>query len=215
MEKPANKNVDENKLTPISKRYETLEVTSTKKMKSEEGEDGRELLEESHSGDFRSFSDARFFNSGPRVEGLESQHFIPSYVEIPTFFRLEHHASTNSTVAPSNNELFSCTTYDTVSTAAPAPIEQRRLRVGDHVELHSFPNATWMRGLKARVKYVMRGDKRRKNRAGRVTIEYDELEFRENPLYRNTVPLTNVRLIARGEGMMERASPNAGSESRR
>jgi len=186
--KSANKNVDEN--TPISKRYGALEVTSTD-MKSEEGEDGRELLEESHAADFRSFYGAGFFSS------------IPSYVQSPTSLRVDHHASPQEniscpTAAPSNNEPSRCSASDSAFNAPPAPSQQRELRVGDHVELHSFPNATWMCGLRARVKYVMRGDKGRNNR-GRVTIVYDEPRFQKNYRYRNTVPMTNVRLIGEEE----------------
>jgi len=184
--------------TTKSKRYGALEVTSTE-MKSEESEDERELLEESLTGDFRSFCDARFFNSGPWVEDHESQHFIPSYVQSPTFLRVEHHSSASSTISPSNNEQFSCSTYESVSNAAPAPSKQSQLRVGDYVELHSFPRATWMCGLRARVKHMVGLDRKRKNRAGRVSIEYVEPEFRKNPLYYNTVPITNVRLIDKKE----------------
>jgi len=200
--KSGNKNVGEN--TRISKRCGgALKVTS-EEMKSEESEDGRELLEESHPADFRSFYGARSSSSFSCSEGHESQHFIPPYLQSPTPLRVDHHASPQEktscpTTAPSNNEPSRCSASESGSNAPPAPCKLPKLRVGDHVELHSFPHATWMCGLRARVKYVMRGDQRHKNRAGRVTIVYDEPGFQKNPLYRNTIPMTNVRLIGEEE----------------
>lgn len=81
-----------------------------------------------------------------------------------------------------------------ISTAEEATVQ--KLQIGDRVELHSFPHATWLWGLTGQVKHVL-VERKRRNRVNRVTIVYDNPEYQALPKYLKTIPMSNARLIQR------------------
>jgi len=103
-------------------------------------------------------------------------------------FHASDHSTRDSTKSFPRNDV----------TLDPSLKQPRKLKVGDRVELHSFPYATWLWGLRGRVKHVL-VDKRRRNRERRITIEYDNPEYQEQKSYLKTIPVSNARLIGKSE----------------